>query len=295
MNIARDAVELPELDVAENANRHTLGAILVQEGKLSPADADRVYDFQQKKRLRFGDAAVRLKLVRPADVQFALSRQFDYPFLPARNRSISHELIAAFEPFGATAEAFRQMRAQLSLRWSNGSVAERTLAVLSSTAGDGRTFVAANLAVVFSQLGERTLLIDADLRRGRLHELFELENQSGVSTILAGRMSAQEIQRIPALSNLFVLPSGPVPPNPQELLNRAAFRTLLDQVSHGFDIVVLDTSASEEGADCQIVASMAEASVLVVRNNQTKLTALHSLEALLKARKVTVAGAFMND
>jgi protein-tyrosine kinase len=297
MNTTRDPLTLPESDTApqERVGRHLIGAILIEEGKLSAVDAERVYDYQKKKHLRFGDAAVRLKLVKTSDVQLALSKQFDYSHLPAREATLSRELVTAFEPFSPAAESFRLMRAQLSLRWMKQQGAARTLAIISPTPADGRTFVAANLAVVLSQLGERTLLVDADLRRGRQHGLFGLENGAGLSTILSGRIVGHEIQRIASLPGLSVLPAGPMPPNPQELLNRPAFTALLDEVSHGFDVVLADTSASEYGADAQIVAARVEASLLVVRKNATRLPALFDLTDHLKQMHAVVAGTFMND
>src|SRR5262249_10616912 len=141
------------------------------------------------------------------------------------------------------------------------------LAVVSPCRGEGRSYLAANLAVVFSQLGERTLLIDADMRTPRQHVMFNLENRAGLSTILSGRADMQVIEHIVPLLDLSIMPSGPVPPNPQELLGRPLFRKLLADVAQEFDIVILDPPAGNANADAQTVAARAGGALMVARRH----------------------------
>src|SRR5918994_3714216 len=175
---------LPMESAARSGGRH-LGAILMDEGKLSAADAEQVLKRQRELGWRFGEAAIELNFITDADLQQALAKQYEFPYLVSGPDGVSKELIAAWDPFHAVVEELRAVRTQLLVRWFNPGAGRRTLAVTSPCAREGRSFIAANLAVVFSQLGERTLLIDADLRHPRQHRLFGLTNAVGLSAILA--------------------------------------------------------------------------------------------------------------
>jgi chain length determinant protein tyrosine kinase EpsG len=245
--------------------------------------------------LRFGDAAIELGLVSEADIQFALARQFDYPYLVVGESNASAELVAAFEPFGAQVEALRALRSQLMLRWFTGDDAQKMLAIVSPERGEGRSNIAANLAIVCSQLGERTLLIDADMRHGRQHELFHLDNGVGLSTVLSGRTSSVSVQRVPSFIDLTVLTAGPIPPNPQELLSRAVFAQMLERFASAFDVIIIDTPAGGEYADAQTLAARARGALLVVRKGRSSLNAAGQLGASLTQVGVTIVGSVLNE
>src|SRR5258706_1347291 len=223
----------------------SIGAFLVDSGKITTEDAGRVMRLQREQGLRFGDAAVKLRLITAAELEQVLSRQYAFPFLVPGESKLSRELVAAYAPFDPRVENFRALRGQLMLRWFNPELELKHLAIVSPYHGEGRSYLAANMAVVFSQLGQRTLLIDADMRNPRQHALFHLENRAGLSTLLAGRAELDVIEKITPLLDLSVLPAGPIPPNPQELLNRPAFRTVLAQLDKDYDVIVLDTPAAE--------------------------------------------------
>jgi capsular exopolysaccharide synthesis family protein len=150
------------------------------------------------------------------------------------------------------------------------------------------------MAVVFSQLGERTLLIDADIRNPRQHVLFNLQNRAGLSTILAGRAELDIVERITPLLTLSVLPAGPIPPNPQELLNRPAFRTLLAQLDKDYDIIILDTPAAEGSADAQTIASRDCGALIVARKDYTPVSAVKALFERLAGASSALVGAVIN-
>ena len=191
-----------------NADR-SIGAILIDAGRLTPQDVERIINFQQQSSLRFGEAGIELGLINEADVLYALSLQFDYPYLQAGpNRPISDEVVAAYRPFSAEGEGLRALRSQLQLRWFADGGKRSSLAVVGTSRGEGRSYLAANLAVTFAQLGERTLLIDANLRAPRQHKLFKIENQTGLSNLLAGRMQEQVVTFVYGIPGLAVLPSG---------------------------------------------------------------------------------------
>lgn len=277
------------------ANRTSIGAILVDTGRLSAESADRILRLQIEKGKRFGDTAIEMGLLTDDDVRFALSRQFNNLYLPAGDNSLSHHLVAAYKPFSPIVEKLRALRSQLMLRWFDTEMQLNSLAIMSPGTGEGRSFIAANLAVVFSQLGKRTLLIDADLRTPCQHELFKLGNNAGLSSMLAGRIGIEAIARVPALLGLSVLPAGAVPPNPQELLGRVGFPELLQSVTREFDIVIIDTPAAHEYAEAQIIAARASTALIVVRKDRTSVPKTIELARSLQQTGTTALGSVLND
>ncbi|WP_153132491.1 chain length determinant protein tyrosine kinase EpsG [Dechloromonas hortensis] len=274
----------------------SIGAILIDNGRLTPEAAERILKLQKEQGLRFGDAAIQLGLLSEADIQQALSRQYDYPYLMPGDERVSEEVIAAFKPFSPVVEQLRALRSQLMLRWFDAEAGHKTLAVVSAGRGEGRSFTAANLAVVFSQLGERTLLIDADLRHPRQHQLFRLENKLGLSSLLAGRAELGEaVTRIPGLIDLSILPAGAIPPNPQELLARPVFNALMATVQGQYDIVVVDTPAGAETADNQTIAARTRGAVVVARKDLSLAPQLQTLVSSLQHAGVAVVGAVLNN
>ncbi len=177
-----------------------LGGILAEEGKLSAGDIERVLELQRVAGLRFGEAALRLGLIAADDLRCAVAKQYGFPYLPSGDGGISSELVVAYEPFHPRAEELRALRTQLLIRWSNAGIRRRMLAIVSPGSGEGRSYVAANLAVVFSQLGERTLLIDADLRAPRQHRIFNVPDRIGLSAVLSGRADRGAVVPIPEVA-----------------------------------------------------------------------------------------------
>ena len=168
-----------------------IGLLLVQHGKIKNSDIERILAYARKKDMRFGEAAVKLRLISGVDLDRAIATQFDYPYLEKGAGGYSaigeKELVAAFSPFSDKGQTLRVLRAQLLL---HGISSERhALAIVGSQDREGCSFIAANLAVTFSQLGQRTLLIDADLQNGRQHKLFGVKNDVGLSAALVGHAS----------------------------------------------------------------------------------------------------------
>ena len=204
-------------------------------------------------------------------------------------------MIAAYQPFSQVAESLRALRSQLMLRWLQTNPAHKAIAIVSAGSGDGRSFIAANLAIVFSQLGQQTLLIDADLRDPRQQALFMPEKSAGLSAVLAGRSGLEAAVAVSGLANLRLMPAGASPPNPQELLGRPAFSALLQDAAAEFDVIVIDTPAGCDYADAEIVARVARAATLVTRKNQSLLSEAASLARRLQDSGVTLVGAVLND
>src|SRR6185503_11770112 len=193
MNAQEDLRSLEVPALVPHPDR-AIGNILVEEGKLDPSQVEQVMELQRAKGLRFGEAAVRLGLVTERELHHAVAKQYDLPRLLVENDGASAELVVAHAPFHPRAEEIRSLRTQLLIRWSQ--VKDRVLAIVSPGPGEGRSYVAANLAVAFSQLGERTLLVDADLRRPRQHRIFDISDRVGLSTLLSGRANSNAIVEV---------------------------------------------------------------------------------------------------
>jgi chain length determinant protein tyrosine kinase EpsG len=270
-----------------------IGDLLSAGCGLTAEQIEAVLRHQSERGLRFGEAAVALNLVSSDDVVWALSQQFHYPYSRSDRDKLSPELPVARDPFSEQAEVFRRIRAQLSMRLQAiGRPA--ALAVLSPDHGDGKSYFAANLAVAFGQLGGKALLVDADLRNARQHEIFGLQAHAGLSSVLSGR-TGEILQKVPALPGLSVLPAGTLPPNPLELVERPAFGLLIRELAGKFDHVIVDTPAACHSADAAVIASRCGAGVVLARGGVSRLAALAQLLAQLRDTATPVLGALVNE
>ncbi len=274
----------------------SIGAILIDSGKLSIDDAEQILRLQKIGKLRFGDAAISLGLLTHTDIQYALASQYDYPYLLKDDGAISDSLVAAYSPYCHQVETLRTLRSQLMLRRFTGQPNRKMLSIISPGRGEGRSFLVANLAIVFSQLGERTLLIDADMRHPCQHELFKLDNRYGFSSLLAGRCNdVQAVQRVNNFVDLSVMTSGPIPPNPQELLGRPVLTNLLAGLNEEFDVILVDTSAASDFADAHIVTARTGAAVVLARKNHSLLELVSRQTESLSRSGVEVIGTVLSE
>lgn len=272
-----------------------IGDILREQLGLNDQQVREILVQSQSANMRFGDAAVSLGLASTEAVLIALAEQFQYPFAPKDRHKTSGELVMLSQPFSSQAEAIRGIRSQMMRHVFRQNDRQRALAVVSPDSGDGKTFLVANLAVSLAQMGGRTLVIDADLRGPRLHRLLHVDNRTGLSSVLTGRADTQSVQSVPGVPGLFVLPGGTAPPNPLELIERAAFGTLMQQLSTSFDHVLVDTPAAAYGADAQAIADRCGATLLLVRKNSSRLSALRSLIGSLAESPAGLVGVIQND
>jgi succinoglycan biosynthesis transport protein ExoP len=190
------------------------------------------------------------------------------------------------------AEAFRMIRTNVLFSWVED--AGRSIVVTSTGPGEGKTLVASNLAVALSQTGERVLLIDADMRRPRVHEVFDDNQEPGLSNVLVGTTKASEAVRSTSSANLWVLPAGHIPPNPAELLGSKRFKDLLATLNEHFQWVVIDSPPVMAVADAPIAAHIAHGVVFVVGAEMTgRNLAQTALEQLSNAN-AHVLGVVLN-
>jgi receptor protein-tyrosine kinase len=275
-----------------------IGAILVEEGKLAPGEIERVLELQRKHGVRFGEAAVRLGLVTDEEVRYALAKQYDFPHLMPGKSGAAHasrELVAAFAPFHPRTEELRALRTQLLIRWYNREAGRNALVVTSPGSGEGRSYLAANLAIVVSQLGARVLLVDSDLRKPRQAQIFGLPAGQGLSSVLSGRGEHQATFPVVGLSRLSVLPAGPLPPNPQELLSRPVFAALMKDLQSTYDVVILDTPPASRYADAQSITFRAGDALVVARKNHTSVESTSKVVHELAGTGARVVGTVINE
>lgn len=268
-----------------------IGEIIRAVRPLTDSDVAHILVVQRRMNVRFGEAAVALDLVSQADVLWALSQQFNYPY--ALDGQVPHKtaLIAATDPYSPQAEAFRDLRSRIL---ASDAAGERTpLAVVSPDAGDGRTYVAANLAVAFSQLGERTLLVDGNLRAPALHHLFGLRERPSLADLLNGRRPAKPFDRSADIPGLSVMQVGAPPPNPLELLQQPLFSVLLRELQREFDRVIVDTPPARLCADARVIAATCGQAVLVGRNGSTEARTMNLLVDRLRRTQAEIAGVVL--
>jgi protein-tyrosine kinase len=271
----------------------SIGSLLLQSGKISPENAERVLRMQKELGIRFGEAAQRLGLITEADIQQVLARQFNYPYLLPGETSYSNKLVAAFEPFSPQVEALRAVRSQLMLRWF--ARGRKSLVVLGVEAGDGASLFAANLAVVFSQLGEDTLLVDANLRQPSQHQIFAMKAHQGLSDMLARRADQDVIAKVESFVSLSVLQAGTLPPNPQELLSRSSFSGLSMKLEANHDVVLYDVPSFATASDALAIAGRSGGVLLVVRKNKTLLEDVAALSEQIVHAGAEVVGSVLVD
>lgn len=278
------------------SSERSIGEIISEANKLSTDQIEQILGYQKDNGVRFGEAAVALGLANADDVLWALAQQFHYPYASEGKNSLNAELVVGASPFTVQAEAFRTIRSHLIMKIYSDEGPRPALSILSPDSGDGKTYFAANLAVAFSQLPGRTLLIDADMRNPRIHELFNLPSRSGgLSSILSGRAASKVIQSVKELPNLFVLPVGPTPPNPLELLERPALGLLLRELKTKFDRIIVDTPAMSLGTDGPVIAAKCGAALVVARQNQSRVPALQELVRTVKMSSAKLVGAIVNE
>jgi len=270
-----------------------IGVILSDWGRLSQENVQRILDYQRKAGLPFGEAGIAMGLLTEDDVRQALSLQFGQA-CPLPDAGLAPELIAAWQPESESVEHLRALRSQLMLRWFENDARHAALAVVSPGPCEGRSYITANLAVLFAQLGKRTLVIDADLRRPRQHEIFGVSPRLGLSTILSGRAGREAVNEIDSIPGLAVLPAGAQPPNPQELLARPGLPRMISALRSHYEVILIDTPPAESSADAATVAARAGAALVLACRDRSSVPRIAGLADDLREFGVTIVGAVLN-
>jgi protein-tyrosine kinase len=286
--------DAPTNDIKTSALATRIGRLLLQTGKIDNAQLNAIINLQSRESLRFGDAAIKLGVATPEDIRAALDAQFSYPNVRSRDSKLSPELIAAFQPDSKQAEALRSLRSELYLRYFNGG-SHLSLAMIGAEDATGIALTSANLAICFSQLGIRTLLIDANLREPQLHKWFGIDSrQPGLADVLAGRARAQPLA-IPELRFLCLMPAGTIAPNPQELLANRNYVEQMNSLYQDYEVILINTAPLDTTRDAQLVAAQAGAALLITREHQTRMKNLVAVCNGLKGLGVRLLGTVLRQ
>lgn len=214
------------------------------------------------------------------------------PFLGKIPRSRLRSLIANLDANDPRSEAYRTIRGGLQLSCLESP--PRKILLTSGGPDEGRTTVAANLAVSYGRAGQRTLLVDADLRRPKLHRLFSMSNERGLSSIITGHCRLDEAISETGVENLSVLPSGPVPPDPGGLFESARMSRLLEVLGRRFEVVILDSAPLLIKSDAALLLPQVDATAYIVEASRTTRRAVEAAADVFRAAGIKPAGVIIN-
>lgn len=203
------------------------------------------------------------------------------------------KLIAKLNPKSPISEQYRTIRTNIQFASADGEL--RSFMVTSASPGEGKSTTAANLAIVFAQQGKRVLLVDSDLRKPTMHYTFRVTNTVGLTNVLTRQASLVEAVQATDVEKLDLLSSGPIPPNPAELLSSRMMEQMLAEAYKQYDLVVFDSPPVLAVTDAQVLANQCQGTVLVVKSGVTELENALKAKELLQAAKAKLLGAVLNN
>jgi capsular exopolysaccharide synthesis family protein len=223
-----------------------------------------------------------------------LENQSNIPIVGMVGNSLNFgNLVTRNNPRGAVTEDFRSIK--LNLPYMQPSQPIKVICVTSSVPGEGKTFCSVNLASVYAMSGKKTLVLFGDLRRPRIDKELEIKTDVGISNVLIGRNTLEEAIQESSVKNLFVLPSGPTPPNPAELLGAPQMDEIMERLKKEFDIIVIDTPPLGLVADSLIMLKHSQASCYIVRHNYTRKVFLTKINEMYEDKRVKNICLIIND
>lgn len=206
----------------------------------------------------------------------------------------NRKLITFTNPKSRVSEQFRTLRTNIHFTSPDGDI--RSLVVTSASHSEGKSTTASNLAIVFAQEGKRVLFIDADMRKPTMHHTFNIANTRGLSNVLIRQIALKMAIQPTEIKNLDLLPCGPIPPNPAELLSSHNMDFLLEHALDTYDLLIFDTPPVLSVTDSVILANKCEGTILVVNSGKTeKAYALKAREAITAATKSRLLGVVLNN
>ena len=197
------------------------------------------------------------------------------------------------KPGSTLAESFRSIRT--SMKYFNPAEQPLVAAITSTISGEGKTFVAVNLAAILSLLGKKTLLVGLDLRKPRIHKILGADNSVGMSTYLSSNSKFEEIIQKTSIENLWIASSGPVPPNPAELIERKTMTDFLAKARKQFDYIILDTPPVAIVTDALLLAQHADMTLFVVRQRYSSKGTLQLVDEIYRNKEIKNAAIVVND
>ena len=205
---------------------------------------------------------------------------------------ISNNLMVMDDPKSVVSEAFRLLRTNLQFVGVDKPL--KKISVTSSNPGEGKSTVTANLAISIASTGSKVLLIDADLRKPQINKLFFLENYKGLSSLLAGDLPVDSVINETSIENLHIITSGPIPPNPAEILGSTKMKQFLEKVSPMYDVILLDSPPVNTVADASILSFNVDGVILVVEVGSTAREACILAKEQLEKVNARILGVVLN-
>lgn len=213
---------------------------------------------------------------------------------------MKRELIVQRTPKSPIAEVFRTLRT--NIQFMNSKKSLKTLLVTSTMPGEGKSWVTANLAITFAQAGKKVVIIDADMRKGRQHVMFGIENKMGLSNFLSGldelgrneNLDILKYVKATEVQNLYLIPAGNVPPNPSELLASETTINMIEKLKEIFDFVIFDGTPSLLVTDALILSRLVDSTVIVTEHNNTKKENLAKVKKDIENVGGKIAGVILN-
>ncbi|ALC89188.1 capsular biosynthesis protein [Bacillus sp. FJAT-18017] len=203
------------------------------------------------------------------------------------------KLITKLDPKSPISEQYRTLRT--NIQFSSVDEEIKKIMVTSSGPGEGKSTTTANLAVVFAQQGKSVLLIDADLRKPTVHYSFNLTNTIGLTNVLSHQVNLEEAINETDVKGLYVVSSGPIPPNPSELLGSRMMDSFIKEAEGKFDIIMFDTPPVLAVTDAQILSNKCDGTILVVSSENTEIEQAVKAKELLTTAQAKVLGVVLNN
>lgn len=202
-------------------------------------------------------------------------------------------LVAEFDQKSIVSEQFRTLRTNIQFAAIDRQL--KTIMVTSSSTGEGKSTIIANLGIVLAQQQNKVLLVDTDMRKPTIHYTFKIPNQIGLSHVITKQASFDDVIFETSIPRLDVIPSGPIPPNPSELLGSRAMKEFVNKVAEDYDYVLFDAPPVNAVTDPQVISGLVDGTIFVIRSGQTEER--HAKQALESLRKVgaKLLGAVLND
>ena len=207
--------------------------------------------------------------------------------------TLARKLITVENPKAIVSEQFRTLRTNIN--FSNPDKVLKTILVTSSSPGEGKSTTSANVASVYAQEGKRVLLVDGDMRKPTVHHTFGLKNTKGLSNVLTRQVSIEEAIQPSTLDNLSIMTSGPIPPNPAELLASKSMEQLIGELTAQYDFVIFDAPPILSVTDSQILSNRCDGTVLVVKAGEAEKAMVQKAKESLVASQANILGVVLNN
>ena len=206
------------------------------------------------------------------------------------------KLITVAKPKSPVSEQFRTIRTNINFMAVDHDI--KSVAFTSANISEGKSTIAANVAITYAQVGRKTLLIDGDLRRPTVHTTFNLSNRMGLSTVISSKAKEVDLDKViqdSGVKNLSILTAGPMPPNPSELISSKRMHDFINLTEEHYDLVIIDLAPVLEVSDTQSLSRYLDGIILVVRQGRTQKLAIKRSVEMLHFAKAKILGYVMND